>query len=262
MSSLLDKSIQYLNAAGVVWVFALMFLICADIVARTMFDNPIAGVTEMVSMSLVATVFMQLPHAVRSGRLTRTEFLIDYLESSSPAAASGFKCLALVCGASIFGLVALGTWPDLRVAVQTSEFVGVEGIYTMSIWPVRLFIVVGSLLAALSCCLEIVVGPPDGSEGGAPAGWLSIPMLLLLSAAVLALGSSGASDQVIGVAMIIGVLVLIVTGILKLIANGAIAANAGVTDKIKEILDMIQAAAYHHAGLARYIVKHPAEFGV
>ena len=76
-------------------VFALMFLICADIVARTMFDNPIAGVTEMVSMSLVATVFMQLPHAVRSGRLTRTEFLIDYLESSSPAAASGFKCLAL-----------------------------------------------------------------------------------------------------------------------------------------------------------------------
>ena len=83
----------------------------------------------------------------------------------------------------------------------------------MSIWPVRLFIVVGSLLAALSCCLEIVVGPPDGSEGGAPAGWLSLVMLLLLSAAVLALGSSGASDQVIGVAMIIGVLVLIVAGI-------------------------------------------------
>ena len=93
MSSLLDKSIQCLNAAGVVWVFALMFLICADIVARTMFDNPIAGVTEMVSMSLVATVFMQLPHAVRSGRLTRTELLIDYLESSSPVAASGFQCL-------------------------------------------------------------------------------------------------------------------------------------------------------------------------
>ena len=57
-----------LNAAGVVWVFALMFLICADIAARTLFDDPIAGVTEMVSLSLVACVFLQLAHAVLHGR--------------------------------------------------------------------------------------------------------------------------------------------------------------------------------------------------
>ena len=65
-----------LNAAGVVWVFALMFLIVADITARTVFDDPIAGVTEMVSLSLVACVFLQLAHAVLHGRLMRVEMFL------------------------------------------------------------------------------------------------------------------------------------------------------------------------------------------
>src|SRR5512134_1213963 len=82
--------ITLLNAAGVVWVFALMFLICADITARTVFDRPIAGVTEMVSLSLVASVFLQLAHAVLHGRLMRVEMFIGPLERNHPVAASAW----------------------------------------------------------------------------------------------------------------------------------------------------------------------------
>jgi hypothetical protein len=65
----LTRVLQGLNATGVVWVFALTFLICADIIARTVFDAPIAGVTEIVSLSLVATVFLMVGYATHSGRL-------------------------------------------------------------------------------------------------------------------------------------------------------------------------------------------------
>ena len=77
-----------LNGAGVVWAFALMFLISADITARTVFDDPIAGVTEMVSLSLVACVFLQLAHAVLHGRLMRVEMFLAPLERRAPAAAN------------------------------------------------------------------------------------------------------------------------------------------------------------------------------
>ena len=87
-----------LNAAGVVWVFALMFLISADIAARTVFDDPIAGVTEMVSLSLVACVFLQLAHAVLHGRLMRVEMFLTPLEQRAPAAASAWRALFALLG--------------------------------------------------------------------------------------------------------------------------------------------------------------------
>ena len=44
------RLISLMNGAGVVWIFALMFLISADIIGRTVFDSPIRGVAEMVSL--------------------------------------------------------------------------------------------------------------------------------------------------------------------------------------------------------------------
>ena len=71
-TTLFASVVGVLNAAGVLWVFALMFLISADITARTAFDDPIAGVTEMVSLSLVGCVFLQLAHE-REGRHARAD---------------------------------------------------------------------------------------------------------------------------------------------------------------------------------------------
>ncbi len=209
MTTLFSRIVRFLNAAGVVWVFGLMFLICADIAGRTLFDQPIAGVTEMVSMSLVATVFMQLAHAVQAGHLTRTAFLTDYLGVNAPGIARGLILMASASGVLVFGLVALGTWPDLWTALRTNEFVGVEGIYTMVVWPIRFFIVVGALLAAISCGLEF---RRSASEKAAALEWRFFLLPLLLVAGVVWLQLTGASDGIIGISMIIGVLILIVTG--------------------------------------------------
>jgi hypothetical protein len=46
-----------------------MLLICVDVAARAVANHPIRGVSEIVGMSLVACVFLQLPHILASGRL-------------------------------------------------------------------------------------------------------------------------------------------------------------------------------------------------
>src|SRR5690606_293444 len=81
-----DRIILLMNGAGVVWVFALTFLICADILGRELFDRPIRGVTEIVSLSLVASVFLQLAFAVHRDRLTRAEVLLGPLDANAPKA--------------------------------------------------------------------------------------------------------------------------------------------------------------------------------
>src|SRR5688572_14747852 len=104
-AQLFSTLVGVLNAAGVVWIFALMFLIAADITARTLFDDPIAGVTEMVSLSLVASVFLQLAHAVLHGRLMRVEMFLAPLARRAPRAASAWHAWFALLGLGL--LVAL-----------------------------------------------------------------------------------------------------------------------------------------------------------
>jgi tripartite ATP-independent transporter DctM subunit len=210
-----------LNAAGVVWVFALMFLIVADITARTVFDDPIAGVTEMVSLSLVACVFLQLAHAVLHGRLMRVEMFLTPLERRATAAASAWRALFALIGVALFATLVLGSWPDLASAWATAEFAGVEGIFTVPVWPIKLLIVVGSAVAGVELLLEL-------ARAGAAADrrvWVTLAGAALGALVVAALWSADVEPRTVGVAMIALVVVLIVLGLpiaFALLATGLI----------------------------------------
>ncbi|HWN39922.1 MAG TPA: TRAP transporter large permease subunit, partial [Gammaproteobacteria bacterium] len=198
-----------LNAAGVVWVFALMFLISADITARTVFDDPIAGVTEMVSLSLVGCVFLQLAHAVLHGRLMRVEMFLEPLAQRAPSAASAWHALFALLGFALLAALVLGSWPDLVSAWASNEFAGVEGIFTIPVWPIKLLIVVGSAVAGIALVRELVaaVSAVDRS------GWLAPATAALCALAVAVLWSVDAEPRTVGVAMIALVVVLIVLGL-------------------------------------------------
>ena len=70
-----------MNSVGTLWVFALMFLICADVAGRYLFNAPIQGAAEMVGYSIVTAVFLQMASTLRAGRFTRVEMLIEPLEA-------------------------------------------------------------------------------------------------------------------------------------------------------------------------------------
>lgn len=218
--NLFDRSLEplmrWMNGAGVIWVFAIMFLICGDIVGRNLFDRPITGVPEMVSLSLVACVFLQLAYALHERRLTQAEVLLARLESRAAAFALGWKRALSIFGIVIFVFLAVGAWPDFWRALVTGEFAGVEGIFTITVWPIKLLIVIGAVVAGLECLRELFASffGRDGSAEMAhrARAWLAVIVPVLLLALAALLWSAGAEPRVIGGAMIVSVLVLIALG--------------------------------------------------
>jgi C4-dicarboxylate transporter, DctM subunit len=208
-STPLAKLVGALNAAGVVWVFALMFLICADITARTLFDDPIAGVTEMVSLSLVACVFLQLAHAMLHGRLMRVEMFLAPLEQRAPAAASAWRASYALLGFALLVALVLGSWPDLTSAWAMSEFAGVEGIFTVPVWPIKLLIVLGSGMAGVVLVRELALAAARADR----TGWLAPAAVALGILAIAVLFNVDAEPRTVGIAMIALVVALIVLGL-------------------------------------------------
>jgi tripartite ATP-independent transporter DctM subunit len=206
--------VSFMNGAGVVWVFALTFLICADITARTAFDSPIAGVTEMVSLSLVGCVFLQLAHAVQRGRLMQVEMVLEPLRAKQPALASDWQLTIRAATAIVLALIAVGAWPDFVTAFRTREFAGVEGIFKIEVWPIKLVLVAGSAAAAVELLRQLAVQARrslalrDGWRRALVPGGL---IVLALLATVL--WRSDVAPQTVGVAMILGALGLIALGV-------------------------------------------------
>lgn len=204
--------VGWLNGAGVVWVFALMFLISADIVGRTVFDDPIAGVTEMVSLSLVACVFLQLGHAVLHGRLMRVEMFIEPLEKRRPVAAHAWGALLAAAGIAMLATIAVGIWPDFVRAWRTAEFAGVEGIFKIDVWPIKLVIAAGSVVAAVELARQLVLHVRGASRGAEPRRWLAPAALVLVAGFIALLWSGDVEPRTVGAAMIALVVVAIVLG--------------------------------------------------
>jgi TRAP-type C4-dicarboxylate transport system permease small subunit len=128
------------------WAFVLTFVILADIVARTAFNNPLNGVREIVANSIVMIVFLQAGYAIRSRSMLAADFLVLHLPRALQRTAAA---LGYLLGAAFFGLIIWGGW-DLAVASWVGgEFEG-EGALHVPAWPTRFIILIGSAAAILN----------------------------------------------------------------------------------------------------------------
>ena len=80
-----------MNALGTLWILGLMVLINADVIGRDVFSHPVRGVTELVALSIVGIVFLQLADTLRAGRFTRADVLLDRLQRT--ARSSPTRCM-------------------------------------------------------------------------------------------------------------------------------------------------------------------------
>ncbi|MBH98702.1 MAG: TRAP transporter permease DctM [Rhodospirillaceae bacterium] len=200
-----------MNGAGVVWIFTLTFLICADITGRTFFDHPLQAVPEIVAFSLIACVFLQLAFAIRMGRLTRAELFIERFKKKNMGLALSLDRTFSILGVVIMAIIAIGAWPDFFRALRTNEYVGVEGIYTLPITPIKLIVVVGSVVAACAFLLRLI--PDSDSVSKNSEVWKKT--IYLLTFIILVSASTWLaepSDSAIGALSIVGVLTLIALG--------------------------------------------------
>lgn len=205
------RLIQWMNGAGVVWVFALTFLICADITGRTLFDRPLQAVPEIVALSLIACVFLQLAFAVHGGRLTRADILLSQIRRRNAGMAAGLERFFAIAGALVLLAMTAGAWPDFLRAFRTSEFVGVEGIYTLPIMPIKFIVVLGAATAALSF-LFFLGRRPEGRSRTAGARATAALAVAVAAAVAAAAWSLQLSDRAIGALAIFTVLTFIALG--------------------------------------------------
>ena len=152
----LDRLTQAANVCGSALILGLVLLIDADVAGRNLLGAPIPGVPEIVSLSIVAIVFLQVPQALRAGRMTRSDAALDALRARTPRAAGALETLYDALGILVVGAILYATWPIFARAWERGEFVGAMGDFTAPIWPVKAMILLGNTLLALQFAARIV----------------------------------------------------------------------------------------------------------
>jgi C4-dicarboxylate transporter DctM subunit len=173
-----------MNSVGTLWIFALMFLICADVVGRYVFNAPIKGAAEMVGYSIVAAVFLQMASTLRARRFTRVEMLIEPLEARRPAAGHAFNAVYHLVGAAVFAVITWGTWPKLRDAWAYDEITGTPGVFVFLIWPFLAVVVLGAAVTAVEFLIQLF-----GAATRAAGAWRARPQWPTVGSALLALAA-------------------------------------------------------------------------
>jgi TRAP-type mannitol/chloroaromatic compound transport system permease small subunit len=144
-----SKFVTALSSVGGVLIFAMIVLINLDVFFRFLFNAPIDGVTELVELSIVAIVFLQLGDAVRNGRLTRSDGLYGKIREKSPRLGHILGALFDLAGAVFFVTIIAGSIPRFIDAWERGYFSGNKGIFVVPVWPVRLILVIGAVTVVL-----------------------------------------------------------------------------------------------------------------
>lgn len=139
----LSRTIHVISA---VWVLILGFAIIADVLGRAVFSMPIQGTTEIVKASVVSIAFLQLPLAVFSGSMLRTEVFANAMGAGPRRLMRTANYLA---GAALFLIIAYASWDAAIFSVTGGEYEG-EGALRLPTWPVRWTIVVTAALTGLA----------------------------------------------------------------------------------------------------------------
>lgn len=172
--NLLDRVVIVMNAIGSLWVLLLVLLIVADALGRTFLNKPIAGMIEIVAVSLAVIVFCQLADTIRLGKLTRSDTYFAQWAGGAVVGrgiVAGFELL----GALVMALIVVGTIPLLMQSYERGYFIGIRGVFMFPDWPVKAVVVIGAI-AALLCFLVRarrlwrgsgrVASEPDSGAGG------------------------------------------------------------------------------------------------
>ena len=142
-----------LNSVGTAWIFALMVIINVDVLSRYLFNAPIQGVAEIVELSIVGIVFLQISDAVRAGRLTRSDGLFQQIVKRRPVLGHSMGAVFDLAGTMFFIFILFGAIPRLIEAYERGYFAGNEGLFVVPVWPIRLILVIGCIVVATQFAL-------------------------------------------------------------------------------------------------------------
>lgn len=148
-----ETVISVMNSIGTAWVMVLLVIINLDICGRLFFNYPLRGVPEIVTLSIVALVFLQIAHTLKVGRMTRVEIFLDFLQKRLPKLRLFCEGIYHLVGACLLAVLFSASVPLFTGAWKIGEYVGAEGDFMLPIWPVKLIILIGCIAGSLQFLL-------------------------------------------------------------------------------------------------------------
>ncbi len=170
LRALADAISTTLNVIGTLLIIGLMVLVNADVIGRELFLSPISGVPEIVSMSIVAIVFLQVSQAFRMGRFTRTDAFLRILERRFPRTRHAVEFVYSVAALALIGFAYAASQPLFIKAWERGTYVGTVGDFTAPEWPVKLAILVGCAVLMVQIAIRAVISLVGVFNPGSPAG--------------------------------------------------------------------------------------------
>ena len=148
----LNKLIDVLNAVGTVWVAIMMVLICSDIFGRALFNSPIIGVPEIVKVSVVGIVWLQMAYTLKIGAHLRSNIILDRL----PVKWQHFvEIIGCILGVLVFSLAVYTSWDVMIEGWRIKEFEG-ELPVRVPVYPIRTIVLIGALLTMIQFVVIMV----------------------------------------------------------------------------------------------------------
>jgi TRAP-type C4-dicarboxylate transport system permease small subunit len=139
------RFVNVLLGAAAAIIFSLGFLVVADVIGRAVFNSPVKGTTELVSMSIVIISFLLAGHAVQCRNMLQADVLVGAI---GPKAREVSAFLSGVLGVLFFGLIVWGSLEPSVHAWVSNEFEG-EGALRVPVWPARFVVLAGSALVTI-----------------------------------------------------------------------------------------------------------------
>lgn len=147
--SALRRGAEVMGVIGALLVLLLAVMINSDILSRLLVNRPVRGVAEMVELTIVVIVFIQLPLTVATGGLIRSSELHRRIGARWPGVGKAMTLAFELAGIVVFAALAWGLWPKFVDAWQDNLYKGQPGLFTVSTWPAILASVVGSAFSSV-----------------------------------------------------------------------------------------------------------------
>ncbi|MEK9721706.1 MAG: TRAP transporter small permease, partial [Quisquiliibacterium sp.] len=160
----LSRSLMVLAA---VLAFLLCFLVVADVLGRTVFNSPVQGTPEIISLSIVIVCYLQAAYAIRSGGMLNVEVITSLF---SDRVRAWFAAFGALCGVVFFLAICYGSLDGAAYAWESGEFEG-EGALRVPVWPAKFVIVLGCGLASLGYLLMMIEHARAAIAGRPPASY-------------------------------------------------------------------------------------------
>lgn len=165
---ILGSAVISTNAIAAIWLMLMMLAVVCDIIGRFVFNSPIAGTTEMVTLSVVAVLYLQLSYTLRSGAMTRSDALITRLIERRPRAGYLLNVIFYLAGVVLMYAIVRIAWPKWLDTYESGFYVGVVGVFTFPDWPRLLIVFIGCTLTGLQFLMlaardiRKLIQPPAG----------------------------------------------------------------------------------------------------